>query len=272
MGRSCFTLSLNPVVPTRAAAQKAGLEVPMSRFLRTAGAILLLSLTFCTPSLPPVAAPARPYPTTPAVIPLAPATAEEISVEQLALVFPRRPIVVGFDVDDTLIFSTPAFNTLESEYPPEVIRPRDYAALTAEQKRQYHEFWNRLNEEADDRSIPKEIGRRLLAMHVARGDTIWVISKRQATVPPTDTVTRRYERMLGIKLANPVVQTNLADKTRFMAERGIQYYYGDADSDVAAAVAAGAVPIRVRRAADSYAKDVTHNGQLGEIVIRGSDR
>jgi len=240
--------------------------------LTTACVLLLSSLPSCKTALPPVAAPARAYPTTAAVIPLAPATAEEISVEQLALVLPRRPIVVGFDVDDTLIFSAPAFNALESQYPPELIRPKSYGALTAEQKQQYHEFWNRLNQDLDERSIPKEIGRRLLAMHVARGDTIWVISRRQATVPAADTVTRRYERMFGVKLANPVVQTNLADKTRFIAERGIEYYYGDADSDITASVAAGARPIRVKRATDSYSKDGTHNGQLGEIVIRGSER
>jgi len=68
------------------------------------------------------------------------------------------------------------------------------------------------------------------------------------------------------------VQTQLKDKTPFLCEERIEYYYGDSDSDIAAAVTAGAVPIRVKRASDSYAKDAVHNGQLGEIVIKDSDR
>jgi acid phosphatase (class B) len=234
--------------------------------------LALVSLACNAPATRAPQAPAKVYPTTAAVIPLSEPKAGEITVEQLALVLPRHPVVVGFDVDDTLIFSAPAFNALQPEYPADVIRPKNYAALTAEQKKQYHDFWNRLNEQYDDRSTPKQVARQILLMHLARGDTVWVISKRQATVPPTDAVTRRYERMLGVKLANPVVQTNLADKTKFIAERGIEFYYGDADTDVTAAVAAGATPIRIKRAADSYSKDAVHNGQLGEIVVAGSEK
>lgn len=65
-------------------------------------------------------------------------------------------------------------------------------------KRQYHEFWNRLNEEYDDRSIPKRIGKQLLELHLKRGDDIYIISRRQGTVPPTNTVKHRLERMFGI--------------------------------------------------------------------------
>lgn len=212
------------------------------------------------------------YPTTAISIPLAHAKAREISVEQLELVLPRHPVVAGFDVDDTLIFSAPAFNALQPQYDADVIRPKDYELLTAEQKAKYHEFWNKLNEEYDDRSIPKQIGKRLLDLHIARGDTIYVISKRQSTVPDTDTCTERYERMFGIKLVNPVIQTQLKDKTPFLCRNRIEYYYGDADTDITAAVTAGAVPIRVKRAADSYSTDAVHNGQLGEIVLENSER
>ena len=219
----------------------------------------------------------RRAPTTAAVIPLAPPAAAEITVEQLALLLPRRPIVVGFDLDDTLIFSAPAFNALQPEFDPDVIRPKVYAALTVTQKLKYHEFWNRLNLQYDDRSIPKQIGKRLLDLHLGRGDDVWIISKRQSIVPePTkrrdDVVTQRYERMFGVTLKHPVVQTQLKDKTPFIYARRIEYYYGDADGDITAAVAAGAVPIRVKRAPDTYAKDAVHNGQLREIVIAESER
>ena len=60
-----------------------------------------------------------------------------------------------------------------------------------------------------------------------------------------------------MKLAHPVVQTNLHDKTKYICERRIDLYYGDSDSDITAAVAAGATPVRVERASNSYAKDAT---------------
>src|SRR4051812_11908702 len=107
---------------------------------RLLAAVLLATLAFapgCRSSAPqePVQVTkttVRRGPTTAAVIPLSPAKAGEITVEQLELMLPRHPIVVGFDVDDTLIFSTPAFNALQPQYDPEVIRPKDYAALTPE--------------------------------------------------------------------------------------------------------------------------------------------
>jgi len=206
----------------------------------------------------------------PVTIPLTRPVAKEVSIEQLKRLLPAHPIVVGFDVDDTLIFSAPAFNTLQPAYPAEVIRPKDYGALTAAQRRQYHEFWNLINEQYDERSIPKRIGKELLDLHLKRGDDIYIISRRQGTVPATNTVTRRLERMFGVRLPHPVVQTDLKDKTPFIARRHVIYYYGDSDSDITAAVGAKAVPIRVERSQGSYAKDVPHDGQLNEIVLENS--
>ena len=231
-----------------------------------------LLLTLLAQACRPVAPPAHDCPTAPAVIPLSAPRADEISVDQLALLLPRHKITVGFDVDDTLIFSAPAFNAVQPQYDPDVIRPKNYDALTPEQESKYHEFWNRLNDEYDDRSIPKKIGKRLLDLHLARGDDIFIISKRQSSTTGVDRCTPRYEKMFGVKFPHPVVQTQLQDKTRFICERHIDYYYGDADTDVTASVAAGATPIRVKRAPDSYSKDKVHNGQLGEIVIKDSER
>lgn len=204
-------------------------------------------------------------------IPLAPPTVGEISVDQLARTLPKRRIVVGFDVDDTLVFSAPAFNALQPKFDPDVIRPKDYAKLTPAQQGDYHAFWNELNERADDASLPKKIGQRLLDLHVARKDDIYVVSRRQATEPPSDASQRRLERMFHVTLEHPLVQTNLTDKTPFLCRAGIELYYGDADSDVTAAVAAGATPVRVKRAANSYAKDAVHNGQMDEIVLSDSE-
>jgi acid phosphatase (class B) len=197
--------------------------------------------------------------------------ASEVTVEQLKRLLPPPPIVVGFDVDDTLVFSAPAFEPLQKEYPAEIIRPKNYNALTAEQKAKYHEFWNRLNNEYDDRSTAKRIGGVLLRLHLERGDDVFIISKRQSSKPENDLPTRRIERLFQVRLPHPVVQTELKDKTPFIAERHIQYYYGDSDSDITAAIAGGATPIRVKRSPETYAADKVHNGWYGEIVITGSD-
>lgn len=212
-------------------------------------------------------------PNTAATIGLSPPKVDEISVEQLALVLPKTKLVVGFDVDDTLVFSAPAFNALEPLYPAETIRPKNLDALSEGDRAKYYEFWNKLNGDLDDRSIPKAIGKKLLDLHLGRGDDVWIISKRQSMNPPPaeDVVTKRYERMFGVKLPHPVVQTQLKDKTKFICEHHLGIYYGDADTDVTASVGAGATPIRVKRATDSYAKDVVHNGQLGEVVLKDSD-
>jgi len=231
-----------------------------------------LSLVLLLLSTPFLASAAPAVPQVAPDIPLSAPVAEEISLEQLKRVLPAHPVVVGFDVDDTLVFSAPAFNALQPQYDAAVIRPKSYATLSPEQKGKYHEFWNRLNEEYDDRSRPKGIGKALLGLHLARGDDIWIISRRQATVPATETATKRIERFFGISLKHPVIVTNLQDKTPFITEHKIEYYYGDSDSDITAAVTAGATPIRVKRAADSYAKDVPHNGQLNELVLKDSER
>src|SRR5205814_4324419 len=107
--------------------------VPGTLYRRSFGALLLLSTFFaagCHSAAPPVARD-HDCPMTAAVIALSPAKAEEISVDQLTLMLPHHPIVVGFDVDDTLIFSAPAFNALQPNYDPDVIRPNDYNKLTA---------------------------------------------------------------------------------------------------------------------------------------------
>src|SRR4051794_30665273 len=110
--------------------------------------LLLLFVLSCQNNAP-LEAPQQSHrcPTTAPVITLSAPKAEEVSFEQLMRLLPKRPVVVGFDVDETLIDSTPAFNALQPWYDPEVIRPPDYSKLTTAQKVKYHEFWTRLDDE-----------------------------------------------------------------------------------------------------------------------------
>ena len=53
--------------------------------------------------------------------------------------------------------------------------------------------------------------------------------------------------MFCVNLPHPVAQTDLKDKTPFIAKRHVIYYYGDSDSDITAAVGAKAIPTRAQR-------------------------
>lgn len=210
----------------------------------------------------------------PAVITLSPPVAHEITVEQLARVLPTHPVRVGFAVDDTIVFSTPAFaelDKIEPKFDPAVTHPKDYKVLTPEQKKQYQQYWNKLNEELDDRSIPRTIGKSLLELHARRGDEIFIISTRPGSVPVSDAITKRYEKMFEMKFKHKVIHTQLADKAPFIAQNKIEFFYGDADSDILSAVGAKATPIRVKRGKGSSAKDAVHNGELNEIVLTNPD-
>lgn len=125
--------------------------------------------------------------------------------------------MVGFDVDDTLSFSAPAFNALEPAYPRKRnpakelrgVEPSSTEAISrvleSAQRRVRRPVHPEANRKATPRS-PSSAARR--HFH---------ISRRQGTGPPTNTVTRRLERMFGVNLRHPVVQTNLKDKTPFIA-------------------------------------------------------
>src|SRR3954471_11365290 len=93
--------------------------------LRSALSLLLFALPFwsacTTATLTPKIAPD---------IPLSAPLASEVDLEQLKRLLPRHRVVVGFDVDDTLLFSAPAFNALQPSSDPAVIRPKAYSELS----------------------------------------------------------------------------------------------------------------------------------------------
>src|SRR5277367_4250934 len=91
-----------------------------------------------------------------------PANPDYVTVQQIeASLAGLPPMAVGFDVDDTVIFSSPVFYQVSTT---------DCAAgCTAEQ------FWKKVNV-LDSFSLPKAVGLSIVQMHIERGDTVYFIT------------------------------------------------------------------------------------------------
>ncbi|GAA0512888.1 acid phosphatase AphA [Tatumella terrea] len=172
----------------------------------------------------------------------------------------QPPIAVGFDIDDTLLYSTPGFYRGQ-----QMFSPGSDAYLNNPQ------FWQKMNNGWDDFSIPKQVARQLIAMHLKRGDHIYFITARTPT--KTETVSRTIRQDFGIpdNAMNKVIFSGFRagqnTKVSWIKQKNIRIFYGDADSDITAARDAGARGIRVLRAANSSYQPLPDAGDLGEEVI-----
>jgi acid phosphatase (class B) len=166
----------------------------------------------------------------------------------------QMPMAVGFDIDDTLLFSSPCFYYGQQKYSP---GSDDYLKNAA--------FWQEINAGCDRYSLPKDVARALIDLHQQRGDTLYFITGRPHT--EGEQLTTLLQKTFGIAAMQPVIFTSGPEKTRFIREHGLHIYYGDADSDIVSARAAGARPIRVMRAVNSSYRPLPVNGALGEEVL-----
>ena len=230
--------------------------------LALSAACLLLSL-----SNPAVARPSSPpplYPGTTAARLAEQAPVHWVSVEQIEKsLLGRPPMSVGFDIDDTVLFSSPGFWRGKKTWSPE---SDEYLKNPA--------FWEQMNNGWDAFSIPKEVARALIAMHLKRGDNIWFITGRHFTKTETVTKTLQDAFLIPAVSMNPVIfigGKGERTKTPCIAQKQIKIYYGDADSDINAAREAGARGIRVLRASNSTQKPLPQAGDFGEEVIVNSE-
>ncbi len=192
---------------------------------------------------------------------LATAPVHWVSVDQIeASLEGQPPIVVGFDVDDTVLFSSPCFYYGKMKYSP---TSEDYLKMDA--------FWTDIHtNNCDQYSIPKEVARKLIDMHTARGDEIFFITGRTKG-SGTESLTGAIKKAFNIEKMNDVVFTASSEnKVQFLKDHKLKIYYGDADSDMKAAIDAGIRPIRVMRAQNSTYKPEPRNGRFGEEVIVNS--
>lgn len=188
-----------------------------------------------------------------------------VSVAQIeSSLLGRPPMAVGFDIDDTVLFSSPGFWRGKKTFSP---GSKDYLKNPA--------FWEKMNNGWDVFSIPKEVGRSLIALHVRRGDSIYFVTGRSQT--RTETVSKMLQDDFAIPAANmnPVIfagETPVQNsKTQWLKSKQIKIFYGDSDNDITAAQEVGARAIRVLRASNSTYRPLPQAGALGEEVIVSSE-
>jgi acid phosphatase (class B) len=203
-----------------------------------------------------------------------PATVRSITLEELARSLPRDPINVVFDVDDTVLFTSPGFQWGSRTYGPDIVSAgvpvREEDLATDEQRKKYREFWTKMNNELDQFSVKKWIAAELIGLHKSRGDHIYFVTKRINTGTERLTDTLRVE--FGLPTDCPrVIFTNRQDKTDAFRKIGAQLSYGDSDGDIRDSIRAGARPIRVLRSPASVNHEPTHDGAFGEEVLRNSE-
>ncbi len=189
-----------------------------------------------------------------------------ITTEELAASFKNEPMAVGFDVDDTVLFSSPGFyyGLTNTDGP-------NGSNLFGDDPLGQDAFWNALNTSFDAFSIPKRIAVKLIALHKERGDVIYFVTARPCPDNDPAPLTQRLNRIFELHNRHPVVFTNLGQKTEALRMRNIKVYYGDSDGDIKDAKEAGIRAIRVVRSPLSTNPSATHDGAFGEEVLFNSE-
>lgn len=165
-------------------------------------------------------------------------------------VAPLQSINVGFDVDDTLLFSTPAFKKATESG----------AAEYSE------EWWTIVNKSDEGNSIVKKVAEKILNEHKQKGDGIFAITARDKA--GSDVLKGYLNKTFGLKKEH-IFCTHR--KTEKIKELNIKIFYGDSDSDITAAQEAGAKGIRILRSSKSSYKGKYHPGEFGEEIIPNSE-
>lgn len=191
-----------------------------------------------------------------------PAQLHWVSVEEIEKSLEgKAPMTVGFDIDDTVLFSSPGFYRGQ-----QVFSPNGYSYLKSQK------FWDKMNCEWEKFSLPKEIGKKLITMHQKRGDDIYFITGR--TGSECEISTQYLKDSFGINNMHKVIFAGSSKteytKTKHIKAHNIKMYYGDSDGDIISARNAGAEGIRIMRNASSSYKPVPQNGIYGEKIVKDS--
>lgn len=211
-----------------------------------------------------------PSPESPTPTPPHPLTApwmRWIGLEDIRRSLPTSPIIVGFDIDDTVLFSSPG-----SFYGLHNSSGKAGKNIYGEKPHRNPQFFNDWTDRWDEFSLPKYSARQLIQMHLERGDQIYFITARPYS-GPREKLTRRLKRIFRIDPMNPVIFNGFTvPKVDSLKKYGVKIYYGDADSDVADAMTAGARPIRVLRPINSTDDRPVRYGTFNEEILVESDR
>ncbi|EMH4164389.1 acid phosphatase AphA [Pluralibacter gergoviae] len=228
--------------------------------LALSAACLLLTLTGSASAL--TSSPEPLYPGTSVAKLAEQAPVHWVSVAQIEnSLLGRAPMAVGFDIDDTVLFSSPGFWRGQKTWGAGYLTNPD--------------FWEKMNNGWDAFSIPKEVGRALIAMHVKRGDSIYFVTGRTQTKTETVSKTLQDDFLIPGVNMNPVIfageKAGQNTKVQWLRDKNIKVFYGDSDNDITAAREAGARGIRVLRASNSTYRPLPNAGSFGEETIVNSE-
>lgn len=186
------------------------------------------------------------------------------TIEEIAASLPDKPIAVGFDVDDTVLFSSPGFYYAFSNTDgPDGKNKYGERPLSSDQ------FWKDQSCDFDRFSMPKESARAVIDMHNKRGDTIYFVTARPAV--KGEILTRLLHREFKLKNQPDAIFSGKTSKAVFIRKNKISIFYGDSDSDISEAYDAGIRAIRFLRSPISTNKGKYNPGMHGEVVLRDSE-
>lgn len=186
-----------------------------------------------------------------------------VSVNDIAQSLKGRPrTAVGFDIDETVLFSSPSFYHIAQE------RCKGDFVVCMKDKG----FWQEANT-SDSYNLQKKVGMDLVKMHLARGDKVYFITARPAS--EHETLTALLRGYLNEPNLPPVIFTGFAEgknlKVKPILQHKITIFYGDADTDITAAMDAKIRPIRMLRAKNTIERHPSCPGLYNEEVVIGSD-
>lgn len=188
-----------------------------------------------------------------------------ISLNDIENSLPARSISVGFDVDDTVLFSSPGFYYgFENVDGPNGTNKYGKRCLASDK------FWADMNGSFDNFSLPKESCREVIEMHKKRGDKVYFITARPAS--KKEILTSILHRTFALPGNSPkVIFAGKTSKGVFIKKHHISVFYGDADSDISEANEVGIRAIRFMRSPLSTNKSKYHPGMHGEAVLENSE-
>lgn len=156
-----------------------------------------------------------------------------------------RDLKVGFDYDDTLVFSTPSFRVANKS------GERPYS----------EEYWRVVNS-SFHLDKKKLVPMTIALVYKALGYDAVIITSRQGYGGEE---LKKNWKWLAREFYFERNKSSILEKGRFVA------YFGDSDSDITEAREAGVRPIRVKRSPKSDNKRKYHPGQYQEFVLPFSD-
>ena len=174
--------------------------------------------------------------------------------KKIDLLLPKGSCV-GFDLDDTLVFSSNAFIAGLKKF-----------HIKEKSLIQDPDFWYEISTSLDARlTKAKEIAKKIIKFHSQRGDeliivTSRIVDQREAIVKSSiakllnslfsDDLKKNFDErrifLTGL-FEKDVKNSRFIDKAEVLIKEKIQLFYGDSDYDIKSAFKARAQPVRIMR-------------------------